>query len=45
MSLDGNCGESGQTKLIFKHNAACWCGFVHAGSVSGIPTSSCDNRR
>ena len=29
---------------LFLHDAACWCGFVYAGSVSGIPASSCDNR-
>ena len=30
---------------FFLHDAACWCGFVHAGSVSGNPISSCDNHR
>ena len=27
-------------KQNFLHDAACWCGFVYAGSVSGIPASS-----
>ena len=26
------------------HDAAYWCGVVYAGSLSGIPVSSCDNR-
>ena len=34
-----------QILFLFLHKAACWCGFVYAGSVSGIPTSSCDNHR
>ena len=32
-------------KQTFLHDAACWCGFVYAWSVLGIPTSSSDNRR
>ena len=31
-------------KLDFLDDAACWCGFVHAGLVSDIPVSSSDNR-
>ena len=44
MTLFCYCGKSGQTNLIFLHVAACWCGFVYAGSASGTPASSCDNR-
>ena len=29
MSLDGNRGKSGQTNLIFFHDATCWCSFVY----------------
>ena len=29
---------------FFLSDAACWCGFVYAWSVLGIPTASCDNR-
>ena len=32
-------------RAIVVNNSACWCGVVYAGSVSGIPTSSCDNHR
>ena len=31
MSLDGNCGKSDQTNLIFLHDAACWCGLGMLG--------------
>ena len=41
MSSNGNHGKSGQTNFL--HDVA--CGFVYAGSVSGIPAYSCDNRR
>ena len=44
MSLDCNCDESGQTNLIFLHDAACWRGFVYDGSVWSTSASSCDNR-
>ena len=39
-----HCGKSSQANLIFLSDAACWCGFVYAWSVLGIPTASCDNR-
>ena len=45
--IGGNRRKSGETNLIFLVlcDAACWYGFVYVGSVSGIPASSCDNRR
>ena len=37
MSLGGICGKSGQTNLIFKNDAACWCGFVYASKYLVFP--------
>ena len=37
------CANSGQTNLIFLHDAACWCGFVYAWLVLGIPDYICDD--
>ena len=31
-------------QIRFLHDAACWCGFVYAGSVTGFPAFRCDNR-
>ena len=32
-------------QTLFLRDAACWYGFVYAGSVSGIPSSSCRKGR